>query len=54
MLPRLLPRRADRVPVLLIACAFGFWLCVIGSYVAVLPDRVASTDQTERLPWTRD
>ena len=46
------PRPADRLPALLIACAFGSWLCVVGSFVAALPDRVASPDQPERLAWS--
>jgi hypothetical protein len=36
---------------LLVAGAFGFWLFVVSAYVAVLPDRVASPDQPERMAW---
>jgi hypothetical protein len=49
-----LKRCSDHVPALLIVSAFGFWLFVVGTFVAGLPDRVASPDQPERVAWAAD
>ena len=53
-MPPLPTRHADRFPVLLIASAFGFWLLVVSSFVASLPDHVSSPDQPERTAWFGD
>jgi len=47
-------RRADLQPALLVAAAFCFWLLFIGTYVAALPDHVASADGPERQAWVGD
>jgi len=41
-------------PTLLVAGAVGVWFFVVSTYVAGLPDRVASPDQPERVAWVAD
>jgi hypothetical protein len=48
------PDRRHAGPALLFAGAIGVWFFVVSTYVAGLPDRVASPDQPERVAWVAD
>ena len=58
MRPRPAPPPARRhdstLPILLILGAFGLWLFLMSTYIAVLPDHLASPDQSERMAWSGD
>jgi hypothetical protein len=54
MRPNPVRRNETTLPILLILSAFGLWLLLMSTYIAVLPDHLASADPAERMAWSGD